>query len=75
MNTGFNYDKIMDRVKLKYAVPIIAAKRAERIKNSVNEEDDININFVTVAFKEIEEGKTIIKDMDKLDFLKTELEG
>lgn len=77
MSTGFNYDKIMGRMHHKYAVPIIAAKRAQEIKNDKEMKEPnkhhANKNYVEEAFVDIQNGKTIIRDVDKIDEIKTKL--
>ncbi|MDN5343192.1 DNA-directed RNA polymerase subunit omega [Oceanotoga sp. DSM 15011] len=76
MDVGFNHDKIMKNIDFKYAVPIIAAKRAEKLKDNFEMKNTDNFisnrNFVNDAFKEIEEGKTNVKDVDKLEMIKTD---
>ena len=66
MNVGFNYDKVIKNVGVKYKVPILAAKRAEVIKNNeeLEKQEDTpnNKNYVNEAFKEIEENKIKPKD-------------
>ncbi|CEP77427.1 MAG: DNA-directed RNA polymerase subunit omega [Defluviitoga tunisiensis] len=62
MDLEINYDKILNIVKLKFAVPVIVAKRAETLKNidqlkGVSQKKD----YVAIALKELEEGKIVLK--------------
>ena len=62
MDLEINYDKILNIVKLKFAVPVIVAKRAETLKNidqlkGVSQKKD----YVAIALKELEEGKVVLK--------------
>jgi len=70
MDLGINYDKILSSLKYKYVIPIIAAKRAETLKNldelnGVTEKKD----YVSIALKELGEGKIKVKNSDLLDDL------
>ncbi|PNR99799.1 DNA-directed RNA polymerase subunit omega [Petrotoga mexicana DSM 14811] len=70
MNLGINYDRILNRAKYKYVIPIIAAKRAETLKNldelkGITEKKD----YVSIALKELEEGKIQVKNSALLDSL------
>lgn len=76
MKIGFNYDKIINNVHLKYAIPVLAAKRAEVIKNEEELKDELsfsNKNYVNEAFIEIENKVTVIKDENKLNYIKTDV--
>lgn len=65
-----NYDKLLEKVPYKYAIPVIVAKRAEAIndfsKPFVTTPDDYS---VSIAFKEIQEGYIRIKNEDILKIL------
>ena len=75
MKLGFNYDKIMGKIGLKYVVPIIAAKRAEVLKNTEElEQTKKSRDYVTKAMKEMEEGTTFVKNQENLDSIRTDLE-
>ncbi|MDY6895017.1 MAG: DNA-directed RNA polymerase subunit omega [Thermotogota bacterium] len=70
MNLGINYDRLLNRAKYKYVIPIIAAKRAETLKNldelkGVTEKRD----YVSIALKELEESKIQLKNSALLDSL------
>jgi DNA-directed RNA polymerase subunit omega len=70
MNLGINYDRILNRAKYKYVIPIIVAKRAETLKNldelkGITEKKD----YVSIALKELEEGKIQVKNSALLDSL------
>ena len=77
MKTNVNYDNIMKEVNFKYAVPIIAAKRAEILKDSEEMQNSTiktqDGNYVTIALREIELGIIKVKDIDKLNSLRTEM--
>ncbi|RAP00025.1 hypothetical protein PW5551_00325 [Petrotoga sp. 9PW.55.5.1] len=71
MDLGINYDKLLKNVKYKYAVPIIAAKRAETLKNLDELKGVTNKgDYVKIALKELEEGKIQIKNVSVLDGLR-----
>ncbi|PNR92485.1 DNA-directed RNA polymerase subunit omega [Petrotoga sp. 9PWA.NaAc.5.4] len=68
MSLDINFDKILKKVRFKYAVPIIAAKRAEALRNL----DELNgieerKDYVSIALKELESGKITVKNLSKLE--------
>ncbi|MCX7653464.1 MAG: DNA-directed RNA polymerase subunit omega [Fervidobacterium sp.] len=65
-----NYDKLLQKIPYKYAIPVIVAKRAEAIndfaKPFVTTTDDYS---VSIAFKELQDGYIRIKNEDILKIL------
>ena len=62
MDLEINYDKILNIVKLKFAVPVIVAKRAETLKNIDQlKGDSQKKDYVAIALKELEEGKIVLQ--------------
>lgn len=69
-----NYDKLLKRIRHKYAIPIAAAKRAEDLEDfgrprldpaTVKEAGD----KITIAMKELEEGYIRIRNEEMLKIL------
>ncbi|MGQ9856649.1 MAG: DNA-directed RNA polymerase subunit omega [Fervidobacterium sp.] len=64
------YDKLLEKIPYKYAIPIVVAKRAEAIndyaKPFVSTPDGYS---VSIAFKELQEGYIRIKNEDILKIL------
>jgi len=64
------YDKLLEKIPYKYAIPIVVAKRAEAIndyaKPFVSTPDSYS---VSIAFKELQEGYIRIKNEDILKIL------
>uniref|UniRef100_A0A7C4GI58 DNA-directed RNA polymerase subunit omega n=1 Tax=Fervidobacterium thailandense TaxID=1008305 RepID=A0A7C4GI58_9BACT len=65
-----NYDKLLEKIPYKYAIPVVIAKRAEALndfaKPFVQSHDDYT---VTIAFKELQQGYIRIKNEDILKVL------
>ncbi|AKI97939.1 DNA-directed RNA polymerase subunit omega [Kosmotoga pacifica] len=69
-----NYGKIMKRVKHKYAVPIAVARRAEELEDFGRPKLDPETvkkagDKITVAMKELEDGKIRIRNEEMLKIL------
>jgi len=64
------YDKLLEKIPYKYAIPIVVAKRAEAIndfaKPFVSTPDGYS---VSIAFKELQEGYIRIKNEEILRIL------
>ena len=64
------YDKLLEKIPYKYAIPIVIAKRAEAIndfaKPFVSTSDGYS---VSIAFKELQEGYIRIKNEEILRIL------
>ena len=65
-----NYDNLLKKIPFKYAIPMAVARRAEALNDfarpTVKTPDN---NMVSVALKELEEGKVVIKNEEMLRVL------
>ncbi|MCD6442947.1 MAG: DNA-directed RNA polymerase subunit omega [Thermotogae bacterium] len=69
-----NYDKLLERIPYKYAIPIAVARRAEAIKEFAKPLIKTRVNHpIIIALKELELGKIRIKNEDVLKILKAEV--
>lgn len=68
--TIVSYDRLLDRIPYKYAIPVVIAKRAEALndfaKPFVHGTDEYS---VSVAFRELQEGYIRIRNEDILKVL------
>ncbi|OAA28015.1 DNA-directed RNA polymerase subunit omega [Kosmotoga arenicorallina S304] len=69
-----NYEKIMKRVKHKYAVPVAVARRAEELEDFGRPKLDPEIvkkagDKINIAMKELEDGKIRIRNEEMLKIL------
>lgn len=70
----FNYDKLLEKIPYKYAIPVAAARRAETLKEFGKPLVKLETpNLVAVAFKELELGKIKIRNEDVLKILKADV--
>jgi DNA-directed RNA polymerase subunit omega len=64
------YDKLLEKIPYKYAIPIVVAKRAEAINDFAKPFVTTPDNYsVSIAFKELQEGYIRIKNEDVLKIL------
>jgi len=64
------YDKLLEKIPYKYAIPIVVAKRAEAINDFAKPFVTTPDNYsVSIAFKELQEGYIRIKNEDILRIL------
>jgi len=64
------YDKLLEKIPYKYAIPIVIAKRAEAINDFAKPFVTTPDNYsVSIAFKELQEGYIRIKNEDILRIL------
>ncbi|MCD6252810.1 MAG: DNA-directed RNA polymerase subunit omega [Thermotogae bacterium] len=65
-----NYDELLKKLPYKYAIPMAVARRAEALNDfarpTVKTEDD---NLVSIALKELQIGKIVIKNEEMLRVL------
>ena len=77
MKTNVNYDKIIKEVNFKYAVPIIAAKRAEILKDSEEIQNSTiktqDGNYVTITLREIELGISKVNGVNEHNSIRSEI--
>jgi len=64
------YDKLLEKIPYKYAIPIVVAKRAEAINDFAKPFVETPDGYsVSIAFKELQEGYLRIKNEDILKIL------
>ncbi|NPU89711.1 MAG: DNA-directed RNA polymerase subunit omega [Fervidobacterium sp.] len=64
------YDKLLEKIPYKYAIPIVVAKRAEAINDFAKPFVTTPDNYsVSIAFKELQKGYIRIKNEDILRIL------
>ncbi len=64
------YDKLLEKIPYKYAIPIVVAKRAEAINDFAKPFVTTPDNYsVSIAFKELQESYIRIKNEDILRIL------
>jgi DNA-directed RNA polymerase subunit omega len=69
-----NYDKLLKRIKHKYAIPIAASRRAEELEDFGRPKVDQTVvrdlgDNVSIALKELEEGVIRIRNEEMLKIL------
>ncbi|TYB92314.1 MAG: DNA-directed RNA polymerase subunit omega [Kosmotoga sp.] len=69
-----NYDKLLKRIKHKYAIPIAASRRAEELEDFGRPKIDQSIakelgDDVSIALKELEDGQIRIRNEEMLRIL------
>jgi len=74
MSVIINYDKLLKRIRNKYAIPIAAARRAESLKDFGRPKLDPQMvkqagDKVNIALKELEEGRIVIRNEEMLKIL------
>ena len=74
MSVIINYDKLLKRIRHKYAIPIAAARRAESLKDFGRPKLDPQMvkqagDKVNIALKELEEGRIVIRNEEMLKIL------
>ncbi|ANQ53231.1 DNA-directed RNA polymerase subunit omega [Thermosipho affectus] len=70
MRPVINYDKLLEKIPYKFAIPIAVAKRAENLKEFAHPYVETwDNNYVSIAFKELSEGYVRIKNEEILKVL------
>ncbi|ACR80529.1 MULTISPECIES: DNA-directed RNA polymerase subunit omega [Kosmotoga] len=74
MSVIINYDKLLKRIRHKYAIPIAAARRAEGLKDFGRPKLDPQMvkqagDKINIALKELEEGRIVIRNEEMLKIL------
>ncbi|HPE68743.1 MAG TPA: DNA-directed RNA polymerase subunit omega [Thermotogota bacterium] len=69
---SFNYDRLLERIPYKYAIPVLIGKRAERLKEetSLRGEHVELASLVEKSIDQISQGKVKIKNEDMMKLLK-----
>lgn len=69
-----NYDRLLKRIKHKYAIPIAASRRAEELEDFGRPKIEQRVakelgDYVSIALKELEDGVIRIRNEEMLRIL------